>query len=89
MFASSFCSQDSRPTLITAIEDCVYTFLWLTAAACPLNITQHDNCMVNNPATGPAFETRSRVSRQRRRWVLLFNDIPCLFPQGICLISTP
>lgn len=66
VFASSFCSQDSRPTLITAIEDCVYTFLWLTAAACPLNITQHDNCMVNNPATGPAFETRSRVTRRRR-----------------------
>lgn len=88
MFASSFCSQDSRPTLINAIEDCVYTFLWLTAAACPLNITQHDNCMVNNPATGPAFETRSRV-RRRRRWVLLFNDLSCLFPQGICLISTP
>ncbi|XP_070781683.1 cation-independent mannose-6-phosphate receptor [Enoplosus armatus] len=47
---------DSRPTLISAIEDCVYTFLWLTAAACPLNSTQHDNCRVTNPATGHLFD---------------------------------
>ncbi|XP_039980957.1 cation-independent mannose-6-phosphate receptor isoform X2 [Xiphias gladius] len=43
---------DSRPTLISVLEDCVYTFLWLTAAACPLNSTQHDDCRVTNPATG-------------------------------------
>uniref|UniRef100_A0A3Q3IPM5 Uncharacterized protein n=1 Tax=Monopterus albus TaxID=43700 RepID=A0A3Q3IPM5_MONAL len=42
---------DSRPTRISVIEDCVYTFLWLTAAACPLNSTQHDDCRVANPAT--------------------------------------
>ncbi|KAK5852634.1 hypothetical protein PBY51_006486 [Eleginops maclovinus] len=47
---------DSRPTLISAIEDCVYTFLWLTAAACPLNSVQHDNCRVTNPATGHLFD---------------------------------
>uniref|UniRef100_A0A3Q1JC88 Uncharacterized protein n=1 Tax=Anabas testudineus TaxID=64144 RepID=A0A3Q1JC88_ANATE len=47
---------DSRPTLISSIEDCVYTFLWLTAAACPLNSTQHDNCRVTNPATGHLFD---------------------------------
>lgn len=47
-----FFSQDSRPALISALEDCVYTFLWLTAAACPLNSTQHDDCRVTNPATG-------------------------------------
>ncbi|KAI4800604.1 hypothetical protein KUCAC02_009598, partial [Chaenocephalus aceratus] len=47
---------DSRPTLISAIEDCVYTFLWLTAAACPLNSVQHDNCRVSNPATGHLFD---------------------------------
>ncbi|TDH00702.1 hypothetical protein EPR50_G00191090 [Perca flavescens] len=50
---------DSRPTLISAIEDCVYTFLWLTAAACPLNSTQHNNCMVTNPATGHLFDLNS------------------------------
>ncbi|XP_077950092.1 cation-independent mannose-6-phosphate receptor isoform X1 [Gasterosteus aculeatus] len=47
---------DSRPTLISAIEDCVYTFIWLTAAACPLNSSQHDNCRVTNPATGHMFD---------------------------------
>uniref|UniRef100_A0A3Q2EC35 Insulin-like growth factor 2 receptor n=1 Tax=Cyprinodon variegatus TaxID=28743 RepID=A0A3Q2EC35_CYPVA len=47
---------DSRPTLISEIEDCVYTFLWLTAAACPLNTSQHDGCRVTNPATGHLFD---------------------------------
>uniref|UniRef100_UPI0037E7D95A cation-independent mannose-6-phosphate receptor n=1 Tax=Semicossyphus pulcher TaxID=241346 RepID=UPI0037E7D95A len=47
---------DSRPTLISAIEDCVYTFLWLTAAACPLSAVQHDDCRVANPATGHMFD---------------------------------
>ncbi|XP_024912478.1 cation-independent mannose-6-phosphate receptor isoform X2 [Cynoglossus semilaevis] len=47
---------DSRPALISALEDCVYTFLWLTAAACPLNSTQHDDCRVTNPATGHLFD---------------------------------
>uniref|UniRef100_UPI003AAAD5C6 cation-independent mannose-6-phosphate receptor isoform X1 n=2 Tax=Centroberyx gerrardi TaxID=166262 RepID=UPI003AAAD5C6 len=50
---------DSRPTLISAIEECVYTFLWLTAAACPLNSSQHDDCRVSNPATGHLFDLNS------------------------------
>lgn len=50
--------QDSRPILISAIEDCVYTFLWLTPVACPLNSTQQDECRVTNPATGPTFRAR-------------------------------
>lgn len=53
--------QDSRPTLISAIEDCVFTFLWLTAAACPLNSTQHDECRVTNPATGPIYKHLQRA----------------------------
>lgn len=51
--------QDSRPTLISAVEECVYNFLWLTAAACPLNSTQHDDCRVTNPATG---QTSKQIS---------------------------
>ncbi|KAM4713477.1 cation-independent mannose-6-phosphate receptor [Anableps anableps] len=50
---------DSRPTLISEIEQCVYTFLWLTAAACPLNTSQHDECRVTNPATGHLFDLNS------------------------------
>uniref|UniRef100_A0A3Q3IL94 Uncharacterized protein n=1 Tax=Monopterus albus TaxID=43700 RepID=A0A3Q3IL94_MONAL len=50
---------DSRPTRISVIEDCVYTFLWLTAAACPLNSTQHDDCRVANPATGQTLKQSS------------------------------
>ncbi|XP_071019066.1 cation-independent mannose-6-phosphate receptor-like [Oncorhynchus clarkii lewisi] len=47
---------DSRPTLIMAIEDCVYTFVWFTAAACPLNSSQHGDCRVTNPVTGHLFD---------------------------------
>ncbi|KAM3833852.1 cation-independent mannose-6-phosphate receptor [Diretmus argenteus] len=50
---------DTRPTLISANLDCVYTFLWLTAAACPLNSSHHDSCRVSNPATGHQFDLNS------------------------------
>ncbi|XP_011491456.3 cation-independent mannose-6-phosphate receptor [Oryzias latipes] len=50
---------DSRPTLISQIQDCVFTFLWLTAAACPLNTTQHGDCRVTNPTTGHLFDLSS------------------------------
>ncbi|KAL0967415.1 hypothetical protein UPYG_G00251950 [Umbra pygmaea] len=49
---------DSRPTLITSIEDCVYTFVWFTAAACPLDSSQHGDCTVSNPATGHVFDLK-------------------------------
>lgn len=61
MSVGFFLTQDSRPILISAIEDCVYTFLWLTPVACPLNSTQQDECRVSNPATGRTF-TRPRGS---------------------------
>ncbi|KAM3602400.1 uncharacterized protein V6R79_003255 [Siganus canaliculatus] len=47
---------DSRPTLISATNDCVFTFFWLTAAACPITSSQHDDCRVSNPATGHLFD---------------------------------
>ncbi|KAI5090811.1 cation-independent mannose-6-phosphate receptor precursor [Silurus meridionalis] len=50
---------DSKPTLITALEDCVYTFVWFTTAACPLNSTEHGDCKVTNPLTGHLFDLNS------------------------------
>ncbi|XP_024119822.2 cation-independent mannose-6-phosphate receptor [Oryzias melastigma] len=50
---------DSRPMLISEIEDCVFTFLWLTAAACPLNSSMHVGCRVANPTTGHLFDLSS------------------------------
>lgn len=47
--------QNSKPTLITALEDCVYNFVWFTAAACPLNSTEHGDCKVNDPRTGESY----------------------------------
>ncbi|XP_034964504.2 cation-independent mannose-6-phosphate receptor isoform X1 [Zootoca vivipara] len=50
---------DSKPELITAIQDCEYTFLWFTAAACPLKTNVHNNCTVSNPLTGHLFDLNS------------------------------
>ncbi|XP_064014257.1 cation-independent mannose-6-phosphate receptor [Pogoniulus pusillus] len=50
---------ESKPELIMAIEDCEYTFLWFTAAACPLKINVQDDCRVTNPATGHLFDLTS------------------------------
>ncbi|XP_017311659.1 cation-independent mannose-6-phosphate receptor isoform X1 [Ictalurus punctatus] len=50
---------NSKPTLITALEDCVYNFVWFTAAACPLNSTEHGDCKVNDPRTGYLFDLNS------------------------------
>uniref|UniRef100_A0A8B9Q9A9 Insulin like growth factor 2 receptor n=1 Tax=Apteryx owenii TaxID=8824 RepID=A0A8B9Q9A9_APTOW len=50
---------ESKPELITAIEDCEYTFLWFTAAACPLKSNVQNDCWVTNPATGHLFDLTS------------------------------
>nr|XP_014346456.1 PREDICTED: cation-independent mannose-6-phosphate receptor [Latimeria chalumnae] len=50
---------ESKPALIMAIEDCEYSFLWFTAAACPLKSNVHDDCKVTNPATGHLFDLNS------------------------------
>ncbi|XP_062428306.1 cation-independent mannose-6-phosphate receptor isoform X2 [Rhea pennata] len=50
---------ESKPELITAIEDCEYTFLWFTAAACPLKSNVQNDCRVTNPATGHLFDLTS------------------------------
>lgn len=47
---------DSKPTLITALGNCEYSFVWFTAAACPLNSTEHEDCKVSNPLTGHLFD---------------------------------
>ncbi|KAI3364465.1 hypothetical protein L3Q82_011257, partial [Scortum barcoo] len=80
------CDKDkvgSRPTLISAIEDCVYTFLWLTAAACPLNSTQHDNCMVTNPATGHLFDL-TPLTKEEGYTVYDHKDHRKMFRMNIC-----
>ncbi|XP_068088128.1 cation-independent mannose-6-phosphate receptor [Hyperolius riggenbachi] len=50
---------DSRPQLITALENCDYNFLWMTPAACKLKINTHGDCRVQNPATGHLFDLSS------------------------------
>lgn len=49
--------QESKPELVTAIEECEYTFLWFTAAACPLKRNMQNDCRVTNPATGKGHMT--------------------------------
>uniref|UniRef100_A0A8C9ZHK2 Insulin-like growth factor 2 receptor n=1 Tax=Sander lucioperca TaxID=283035 RepID=A0A8C9ZHK2_SANLU len=74
---------DSRPTLISAIEDCVYNFLWLTAAACPLNSTQHNNCMVTNPATGHLFDLNT-LTKEGGYTVYDHEEHRKMFRMNIC-----
>ncbi|KAM9840298.1 cation-independent mannose-6-phosphate receptor [Aulostomus maculatus] len=74
---------DSRPTLISNIENCLYTFLWLTAAACPLNVTQHDDCRVTNPATGHLFDLNS-LTREGGYTVYQHDDHRKMFRLNIC-----
>uniref|UniRef100_A0A8B9CPG0 Insulin like growth factor 2 receptor n=1 Tax=Anser brachyrhynchus TaxID=132585 RepID=A0A8B9CPG0_9AVES len=52
-------SRISKPELIMAIEDCEYSFLWFTAAACPLKSNVQNDCRVTNPATGHLFDLTS------------------------------
>ncbi|XP_055495415.1 LOW QUALITY PROTEIN: cation-independent mannose-6-phosphate receptor [Leucoraja erinacea] len=55
---------NTKPYLITAIEDCKYTFLWFTAAACPVTKNVHNQCMVTNPVTGHLYDLNSLRTRQ-------------------------
>ncbi|XP_069028432.1 cation-independent mannose-6-phosphate receptor [Embiotoca jacksoni] len=74
---------NSRPTLISEIEGCVYTFLWLTAAACPLNSTEHDECRVTNPATGHLFDLNS-LMKDGGYTVYDHQDHRKMFRMNIC-----
>ncbi|XP_029607760.1 cation-independent mannose-6-phosphate receptor [Salmo trutta] len=74
---------DSRPTLITTIEECVYTFVWFTAAACPLNSSQHGDCRVTNPVTGHLFDLNGLS--QEGGYILYDNlDPKKMFRLNVC-----
>lgn len=80
------CDKDkvsSRPSLISEIEDCVYTFLWRTATACPLNSVQHDNCRVTNPATGHLFDLNP-LKKDEGYTVHHHKDQKVVFRMNIC-----
>uniref|UniRef100_A0A3Q4GTY1 Insulin-like growth factor 2 receptor n=1 Tax=Neolamprologus brichardi TaxID=32507 RepID=A0A3Q4GTY1_NEOBR len=74
---------NSRPTLISDIEDCVYTFMWKTASACPLNSVQHDNCRVTNPATGHLFDLNP-LKKDEGYTVHHHKDQKMVFRMNIC-----
>lgn len=74
---------DSRPTLISAVEECVYNFLWLTAAACPLNSTQQDDCRVTNPATGHLFDLNT-LMKEEGYTVYHQKEFRKMFRMNIC-----
>uniref|UniRef100_A0A8C9W683 Insulin-like growth factor 2 receptor n=1 Tax=Scleropages formosus TaxID=113540 RepID=A0A8C9W683_SCLFO len=74
---------DSRPTLVTAIEDCVYTFVWFTAAACPLKSSEHGQCRVTNPVTGHLFDLNS-LNREDGYTVYDHKNRRKMFRLNIC-----
>ncbi|MGH0163075.1 UNVERIFIED_CONTAM: hypothetical protein FKN15_044134 [Acipenser sinensis] len=88
---------DSKPTLITAIEDCVYSLMWFTAAACPLKKNVHGDCKVTNPVTGHLFDlnrlikdggyaiqgTKNRLTRLNVCGAI--GDAGCGGESGVCI----
>ncbi|KAF5900285.1 cation-independent mannose-6-phosphate receptor-like, partial [Clarias magur] len=74
---------DSKPTLITALEDCVYSFVWFTAAACPLNSTEHGDCRVTNPRTGHLFDLSS-LTREEGYTVYHSIDVRRMYRLNVC-----
>uniref|UniRef100_A0A8C8S5J2 Insulin like growth factor 2 receptor n=1 Tax=Pelusios castaneus TaxID=367368 RepID=A0A8C8S5J2_9SAUR len=90
---------ESKPILVTAIEECEYTFLWSTAAACPLEKNVQNDCRVTNPATGHLFdlntlkrESALTVCGEMRKgcqitcFVFLANNFcPILLNLGVCI----
>ncbi|KAB5540056.1 hypothetical protein PHYPO_G00096970 [Pangasianodon hypophthalmus] len=74
---------DSKPTLITALEDCVYSFVWFTAAACPLNSTEHGDCKVTNPLTGHLFDLNS-LTQEGGYTVYHSIDVRRMYRLNVC-----
>uniref|UniRef100_A0A8C0J7F8 Insulin like growth factor 2 receptor n=1 Tax=Chelonoidis abingdonii TaxID=106734 RepID=A0A8C0J7F8_CHEAB len=90
---------ESKPELVTAIEECEYTFLWFTAVACPLKRNVQNDCRVTNPATGHLFDLNSlkresgyRIYDSKKRRTLQLNvcneaKSPCGSGVGACIIG--
>uniref|UniRef100_A0A673MU85 Cation-independent mannose-6-phosphate receptor-like n=1 Tax=Sinocyclocheilus rhinocerous TaxID=307959 RepID=A0A673MU85_9TELE len=79
---------DSEPTLITALEDCVYSFVWFTAAACPLNSTEHGDCKVTNPATGHLFDLNALSRTGAKRLYMVMLRCFFFFAAAVCIKDT-
>ncbi|XP_069811536.1 cation-independent mannose-6-phosphate receptor [Dendropsophus ebraccatus] len=86
----------SGPQLISNLQNCDYNFLWITASACPLTVSTHDECRVKNPATGHEFDLLSLSSkdgyligdRERSIQLNICSDIknsPCGAGVGVCV----
>ncbi|XP_060722164.1 cation-independent mannose-6-phosphate receptor [Tachysurus vachellii] len=74
---------DSKPTLTTALEDCVYSFVWFTSAACPLDTIEHGDCKVNNPATGHLFDLNSLT--QEAGYIVYHSvDVRKMYRLNVC-----
>uniref|UniRef100_A0A4W5NIP0 Insulin-like growth factor 2 receptor n=1 Tax=Hucho hucho TaxID=62062 RepID=A0A4W5NIP0_9TELE len=85
------CDRDkvaSRPTLITAIEECVYTFVWFTAAACPLNSSQHGDCRVTNPVTGHLFDLNGLSQEGEGHLSVTYGHFDVCEGAGVCIKET-
>uniref|UniRef100_A0A672PLU1 Cation-independent mannose-6-phosphate receptor-like n=1 Tax=Sinocyclocheilus grahami TaxID=75366 RepID=A0A672PLU1_SINGR len=81
---------DSEPTLITTLDNCVYSFVWFTAAACPLNSTEHGDCKVTNPATGHLFDLNalSRTGAKKKKKKTLYSNVEMFFAAAVCIKDT-
>ncbi|XP_053567150.1 cation-independent mannose-6-phosphate receptor [Bombina bombina] len=85
----------SGPQPITVLDNCDYSFLWFTSAACPVKITAQDQCSVTNPVTDHLFDLSALTNkdgyvindhkRQIRLNVCSEVKGPCAAGAGVCI----
>ena len=75
---------DSLPELVS-FADCLYTFRWSHAAACPVTRARHGDCRVTDPNTGFTFDLGSlRSEKKNYKWAGSYRHIKGQFEFNIC-----
>ena len=75
---------DSLPELVS-FADCLYTFRWSHAAACPVTRARHGDCHVTDPNTGFTFDLGSlRSEKKNYKWAGSYRHIKGQFEFNIC-----
>lgn len=67
-------------------QTCVYEFLWITSAACPVNTKNQkvfDNCTAINPQTEVLFNLQS-LKKNDEDYLVRDKDNSTLFELNVC-----
>lgn len=67
-------------------QTCVYEFLWITSAACPVNTKNQkvfENCIAINPQTEVLFNLQS-LKKKDEDYLVRDKDNSTLFALNVC-----